>query len=421
MNEGHDDAMPANGNGGNNSAEQLQPEPQVGQSVASQPVGAQPVAEDPQESRPDLQNSQSAPQGPQGIFSSPDLAVNSENLEEIKPNLSEENKSRIASAFAGTDATKKHDQLSEQMAASAQDQDAISGTVIPAGGFGSNSGGAGGFGGNSTTSTATGDIRIPGAKKKSKLPLIFLALVVLAVAIGGVTWVMLGGQQQKTQVSLKTAFNNYANFFLYNTESNANLEGLYQYGDTYYIGTLNDEAQIDEHFAKSEEKYRNFLEVYKKYIEEHPDNNIDVNVAERIEPYYNNLDLVRYLSKAPNISANSLLEAFLEAPDGLSFQIDDYYKVFSESTVENTRNYGVEYKSQLQSLLVAYQTYNTEGCLVEGSISLECRQNSTNEHLQRANEALVKFSDFYSSMLNLYRQVSISIYEDIWVINLEIE
>ena len=31
MNEGHDDAMPANGNGGNNSAEQLQPEPQVGQ------------------------------------------------------------------------------------------------------------------------------------------------------------------------------------------------------------------------------------------------------------------------------------------------------------------------------------------------------------------------------------------------------
>lgn len=61
-------------------------------------------------------------QAPQGIFSSPDLSVNSENLGEIKPELSNENKSRIASAFAQTDATQKQDQLSEQMA----DQDAMS-------------------------------------------------------------------------------------------------------------------------------------------------------------------------------------------------------------------------------------------------------------------------------------------------------
>ncbi len=126
------------------------------------------------------QSPQSAlqPNAPQGIFSSGDLAVNSENLEEIKPQLSEENKSRIASAFAQTDATQKRDQLSDQMA----DQDAISGTVLPAGA---------GFGSNTTASSATGDIRIPGAKKKSKAPLLILAaLAAIAVVAGGVWWVM---------------------------------------------------------------------------------------------------------------------------------------------------------------------------------------------------------------------------------------
>lgn len=118
---------------------------------------------------------------PQGIFSSGELAVNSENLDAIKPELSEENKSRIASAFGKTDATRKHEQLSEQMA----EQDAISGTVLPAGSFG---GGAGRASSNTTASTATGDIRLPGRKKKSKLPLLALAVVVVLAVVAGVWW-----------------------------------------------------------------------------------------------------------------------------------------------------------------------------------------------------------------------------------------
>lgn len=146
------------------------------------------------------QNAQSAePAAPQGIFSSGDLAVNSENLEEIKPQLSDENKSRIASAFAQTDATQKRDQLSDQMA----DQDAISGTVLPAGAS---------FGSNATASSATGDIRIPGAKKKSKFPLLALAaVVVIAVVAGGVWWAMKGEKNDETLQSLYASFMDYIN------------------------------------------------------------------------------------------------------------------------------------------------------------------------------------------------------------------
>lgn len=184
MDQGHDDAASAGatgGNSGNNSAEQFQPEPQAPQ-ISDLGAGASAPTQPA-----DSPQFNAAPQTtPQGIFSSPDLAVNSENLEDIKPELSDENKSRIASAFAMTDATQKHDQLADQMAS--QDQDAVSGTVLPAG--------VGGFGSNSTASTATGDIRMPGAKKKSKLPLILLALVVLAAVGGGVAWMLLRGDKK---------------------------------------------------------------------------------------------------------------------------------------------------------------------------------------------------------------------------------
>lgn len=340
------------------------------------------------------------PVGQQGIFSTPDLSVNSEKLEEIKPELSEDDKLRIASAFGKTDATRRHDQLSEQ--------GAISGTVIPAS--------------NATASTATGDIKIPGVKKKSKAPLLILAAVtVLAAVAGGVWWVMGGEENSDNPASLKTAFNQYANFFLYNSESDNSLEGLYQYGDTYYIGELNSEEQVDAHFAKSEEKYQKFLKAYKQYKEKHPDNNIDANVSEQIETYYEDLDLLRYTKKSPNISANDLLEAFIESPDGLSSQINTYYEPFAGSAVESTRHYGEEYKNQLQILLTAYQIYNVQGCLQEGAISVACRQNDSDEQLLRANEIMQTFQAFYSNAVSVYRSISTSVYEEIWVINLEIE
>jgi len=121
---------------------------------------------------------QSEPQAPQGIFSSGDLAVHSENLDAIKPELSDENKSRIASAFAQTDATQKHDQLADQMA----EQDAVSGDVIPAT--------------NATTSTITGDIQLPGKRGKRKWPVLVLAVIVLAVVAGGAWWMMRNGRNQ---------------------------------------------------------------------------------------------------------------------------------------------------------------------------------------------------------------------------------
>lgn len=169
MDNGHDNNAP-------------QPDAQQPLETPAQPDASQ--SSTPQQDVPQAGTEQPAsqvnadqPAAPQGIFSSGDLAVHSENLDAIKPELSDENKSRIASAFAQTDATQKHDQLADQMA----DQDAISGTVLPAGSFGS----------NATASSASGDIRLPGRKKKSKLPLLVLAaVVVLAVVAGGVWWIM---------------------------------------------------------------------------------------------------------------------------------------------------------------------------------------------------------------------------------------
>jgi len=275
---------------------------------------------------------------------------------------------------------------------------------------------------NSTTPSGTGDIKLPGEKKSRKGLIAVVIVLILAIAAGGFgIWWVLNRTSQSGATALKTAFNSYANFFLYNSESDTNLEGLYQYGDTYYIGELNSEEQIDAHFAKSEERYQNFLDVYKKYVEQHPDNSIDANVAEYIESYYGDLDLLRFMKKAPNITANDLLGAYLKTPDGLSAQIDIYYDTFAKSSVESTRTYGSEYKDQLQYLLTAYQTYNAQGCLADGTISASCRQNTENEQLNQANGIMADFSAFYSDMAKIYQRISVSVYENIWVINLEIK
>lgn len=111
-----------------------------------------------------------------GIFSTPDLTIESENIpanvggapviDETAGTPSSDNSSRIASAFANTDATSQ-----------LQDVNAIMQSRS-----------------NMTTSTATGDIKLaPSTKPKSKAPLIIIVLLVLA-GVGALVWATVTGR-----------------------------------------------------------------------------------------------------------------------------------------------------------------------------------------------------------------------------------
>lgn len=291
-------------------------------------------------------------QAPQGIFSSPDLSVNSENLGEIKPELSNENKSRIASAFAQTDATQKQDQLSEQMA----DQDAISGTVIPAT--------------NSTTSTATGDIKLSGAKKKSKLPLVFAALVLFAVIGGVAVWLVLGRKDGgSTQpVTAKEAFSAYEDYLKNGPE---NLRSNQERGDNdeyFLFGVTNSniisESELSSYLKELTARYNTFssmlgsmeslggvnLDQYSRML------TLFVKSASLRELRQGLLD--RYLDNGPNSAYNYISEVVPKQPDN-----EEYYAMKKISSA---------LEAYLNDELNLVELYQDIGCIDNHTINTAC-------------------------------------------------
>ena len=163
-----------------------------------------------------------------GIFSTPDLTIESGNIpanvggtpvmDETAATPISENSSRIASVFANTDATSQMQDVNVAMQANS----------------------------NSTTSTATGDIKLaPSANPKSKAPLIIIALLVLA-GVGALVWATvtgrLGGEEtgnvaeHTTLEEARKSFDRFATYVLFGTSEDT-LDDIYNPNKEYRIET----------------------------------------------------------------------------------------------------------------------------------------------------------------------------------------
>ena len=118
-----------------------------------------------------------------GIFSTPELTVNTENAAVEGAELSDENKSRIAAAFQSTDATQK------QQEAQAMNAAALAASDIP--------------------STATGDIKLNTEKKKHGKALV-LVLVIIGIIVAVVAYFAVSVLRERASVAnVRTAYENY--------------------------------------------------------------------------------------------------------------------------------------------------------------------------------------------------------------------
>lgn len=191
-----------------------------------------------------------------GIFSTPDLTIETQNIpanvggapvidETATP--ADSNSSRIASAFANTDATAQ----SQDVALAMQNRS------------------------NSTSSTATGDIKLtPSAKPKSKAPLIIVALLVL-VGVGALVWAAAtgklgfgGGASDETETvtlaEVQKAYNQYATYVLFG-ESKDVLEGEWKAGQIYKVSEiLNSSSDATEYWENSIRLINSAIEKYKQ-------------------------------------------------------------------------------------------------------------------------------------------------------------
>lgn len=150
--------------------------------------------------------SNSANSNAQGIFSTPELTVDTEN---IAPTNTEETKSRVASIFANTDAGRSAEQLNNAMSVNSQ--------------------------------PVTEDVVINnGPRKRSKVPIIVAIIVLVLAAVGAGTYFLAQtlGDNKVASVNISEAkekFDEFATYLLFGKPEKA-LSGKYEAGTAYRIG-----------------------------------------------------------------------------------------------------------------------------------------------------------------------------------------
>lgn len=329
--------------------------------------------------------------------------MNSDNLEEIKPELSEDNKSRIASAFAQTDATQKSDQLSDQMA----DQDAISGTVLPAAS-------ANGFGSNSTTSSATGDIKIPGMKKKSKAPLILAAVVLLIAGIGAGAYSIvqnLGGSEPSADPT--TLFAKYRELVVDGTEQLRTKlsESVSNDGSpSWFFFKINQSiftnSEREQYLKEVSEKYTNFEDAVAKC----PAQTNETNSLEILMTNYEPLLTLMIQTLSINALKQEVLSHYTEGGESAA-----YNYIVTTAPTDDSNDTSQSMRNSLKAILRSYldaelnliQVYDTWGCVSGNSLDLTC----SNEYAT-GSVAFLELTTEQSSTLRLINTYSEGLWPD---------
>lgn len=160
-----------------------------------------------------------------GIFSTPDLTVDTEKLAQAVPSA-DSNKSRIASVFANTDATRQAQQS----------------TI--------------------TSTPLEGDIVLNGTpKKRSKVPIIILIAAILTAILVTVAVIVFSKTEQvDVYERVKTAFLEYANFALHGETSSRGLNvDCTKEKTCYFMQAMQSKGQFEK-FYKDSTKLKERLE-----------------------------------------------------------------------------------------------------------------------------------------------------------------
>lgn len=271
-----------------------------------------------------------------------------------------------------------------------------------------------------TFASEAGDIVLssdtqPLKTRRKKKPLLWIAAALLTatVIIGIIVAAISGSFSNTSTTRLHEDFNKYANYFLYSTDSAADIEGAYQYGDRYALSGIAGE-ETATHIDNAKKKYQKFLESYHSYTANHADA-VDEETAALVNSYYNKLELFGYLLEHPNLTAQDILDVFIEQPETVAQLAVEYYGYSGD--VQEIHDFAADYLASVYSLLEAYEAYSTNGCIDEGAVMRMCQRDANNPELTEANEKYASFNSFYREMAEKYKIVTTDVYQDIWYIN----
>ncbi len=331
-----------------------------------------------------------------GIFSTPNLTVNTENLPQNQPvkpagsaarfnfgrranrgGANAESSERVASAFAQTDASQQTQRLNEAMLENAN---------------------------AATQSTATGDIQLDVPKKRKKWPWLVLVLLVIA-AVGALVFFVFANRHESVSVAdVKAAFDLYDKEITDGTE-HTDCVTQDEMPALEYMGTFNCSSELQDAVVNDMvDSYKSFKSLFDKSVLM---DNEDLKLLVEHQSSY--LEVVaQYLS--PSIRINKIIQLYNIGEskitvekvgsiqtDGLGF--DAILKKFADVINTETINFISE-----------YQAYNDSGCLLTGELDNECA--ALVAQTDALEEVYDQQDDIAEELEKLFRQISSQMIED---------
>lgn len=162
--------------------------------------------------------------------------------------------------------------------------------------------------------------------------------------------------------------------------------------------------------------WQKFNEFYSLYNSEYKNSSEAPDAL--IKNYYYNFDLVYHVYRQPNLTSTQLLDAYKDISGNTAQQLRAYYRDFLESPSGITRAYGENYISAGETLLDAYRTLLSYGCIDENEFLNLCA--NLPENLQYANNAILDFQNFYLEATAQCKNATDSLFQNLTEIKEEL-
>lgn len=318
----------------------------------------------------------------QGIFSTPELTVDTEKI--TQQNNSAKEKNRVASIFANTDAGRQAQNINDAMVTS--------------------------------SAPATEDIVIRNEPKKRGKVLVIVAIVILLAAVGGgVGWLVINSLSNKgnstiTFDDVKTQFNKYSNYVLYGNEKDDSFPSDFEENYDYKINQqVVAQDSANEYWSRAEALITNVVDSYKQL------ENKNDQILSLLESQQKTLSFLRtYVSIGTPDDEALITMIENQGVDTGKEYIDSFYSDLSKQAQDITLTLTENRINQYKTLADILGLYSEKNCLSENEIDIECTESITDNQL---NSLLVQYSALEHDADQLLSVTIQDFEKQIWIIH----
>lgn len=303
-----------------------------------------------------------------GIFSTPELTVDTEKIAGSTEAAAEASRAKIASIFANTETGRQSQRLNDAMVANSQ--------------------------------PATEDIVINNSpKKKRRWPIVLVILALVAVAGGVLTFFLTQMRPSPSAATPLSLFEDYINYAKYGPQGDSTSEDTSQANAvSWYIDGLHDMGltmdEISSYLTELDKRYQNFLKV--DIHDGLADDGLVLHqrLLSALSDYYS-LDrfesevVNKYLHEGDN-AAQQYIE---EVAPAAAMQSNE-----SENILDMAKSLEHNY---LNARLSVLRRYKVHGCITEAELDIACTLDNTDFQTQQEEQLANEIRSSLASLMPL--------------------